>query len=50
MDILMRYKIFNEHTIPKWQMILDIKRSFDKVIGQNIYSLLPGVVETTFGF
>jgi len=50
MDVLMRYKNFNEYTIPQWQAILDIKGLFDSAIGQNIYSLLPGVVETTFGF
>ena len=49
-DVLIRYQNFNEFTIPKWQAIFDIQRDFESVIGRNIYSLLPGVKETTFGF
>ncbi|HNB50632.1 MAG TPA: HD domain-containing protein [Anaerolineales bacterium] len=49
-DVLMRYKAFTEFTLPKWQATADLKRHFDKVIGQNLYTLLPGIAETTFGF
>jgi len=50
LDVFMRYQNYNEFTVPKWQTIFDIKKSFEAVIGLNIYTLLPGVVETTFGF
>ncbi len=48
-DVLMRYQSFTEFTLPKWQAIADLKRHFDKVTGRNIYTLLPGIAETTFG-
>jgi hypothetical protein len=48
-DVLMRYKNFTPFTLPKWQAIADLKRHFDEVIEQNLYGLLPGIAETTFG-
>ncbi|MEZ4860414.1 MAG: HD domain-containing protein [Caldilineaceae bacterium] len=35
---------------PKWQQTFAIQRHFEEIIGCSIYQLLPGVVETTFGF
>jgi len=49
LDVTMRYGP-NEFTTQKWQAYFDIREDFEAVIGVSIYSLLPGVVETTFGF
>jgi len=49
LDVTLRYGP-NEFTTRKWQAFFDIKQEFEMVIGQSIYSLLPGVVENTFGF
>lgn len=46
-DVAMRRGI-NEYTVAKWKATFDIKRAFEKRIGQSIYTILPGVVETTF--
>jgi hypothetical protein len=40
----------NDFTTRKWQAFFDIQQEFESVIGQSIYTLLPGVVENTFGF
>lgn len=48
-DVVMRYG-FNEYTLAKWQAFIDIKEGFEKQIGKSIYSFLPSVIETTFGF
>lgn len=41
---------FNDYTIPRWKAYLEIRQDFESVIGASIYSLLPGVIENTFGF
>lgn len=48
-DVALRYGT-NQYTVPKWKATLDIQKSFEKVIGQSIYNILPGVIENTFGF
>ncbi len=48
-DVALRYG-FKAHTIRRWQALFDIQRGFETAIGQSIYAVLPGVVETTFGF
>ena len=48
-DVVLRYGV-NEFTIPKWKAFTQIQRQFEQVIGRSIYTLLPGVVENTFGF
>ncbi len=47
-DVTLRYGV-NEHTIPRWKAYLGLQRHFEAAIGCSIYSLLPGVVENTFG-
>jgi hypothetical protein len=47
-DVVLRYGP-NAYTVPKWQATLAIKDEFEAAIGGSIYSLLPGVVGTTFG-
>lgn len=54
-DVILRYNLKTQVPIgisllEKWQKFLEIKEYFDKVIGKSIYSLLPNVVENTFGF
>jgi len=49
LDVTLRYGS-NKFTTRKWQAFFDIQIEFEKAIGQSIYSLLPKVVENTFGF
>lgn len=49
LDVTLRYGP-NKFTTRKWQAFFDIQQEFEKEMGQSIYSLLPGVVENTFGF
>jgi hypothetical protein len=39
----------NNHTIHVWQAFFDIQQEFETTIQRSIYSLLPGVVQNTFG-
>ena len=48
-DVALRHGI-NEYTLMRWKGYFDNQKAFEKVIGRSIYSLLPGVVENTFGF
>jgi hypothetical protein len=48
-DVALRYGT-NQYTVPKWKATLEIQKYFEKIIGQSIYNVLPGVVENTFGF
>jgi len=48
-DVALRYGI-NEHSISKWRAFLEVKDEFDRLAGKPVYSLLPGIVEHTFGF
>lgn len=47
-DVVIRYG-FNDLTIDKWKITMKIKQYFEDKIGKSIYSILPGVVENTFG-
>ena len=49
MDVALRYGGVNEHTLAKWRETFRIKAGFDQAIGRSVYSLLPDVVENTFG-
>lgn len=49
LDVVMRYG-FNEFTLEKWRTTFEIQRYFEERIGTSIYSILPNVKETTFGF
>ena len=40
----------NEKVAQKWKEVLTIQAKFEAVIGRSVYTLLPGVVENTFGF
>ncbi len=46
-DVVRRYG-FNDHTLLKWNAFFDAKIEFDRAVGGSIYTLLPGIVETTF--
>lgn len=40
----------NAYTLPRWRATFALKAHFEAAIGGSIYALLPGVVETTFGW
>lgn len=40
----------NQYTTLKWKATLEIKEYFEHKMGKSVYSILPGVVENTFGF
>jgi putative nucleotidyltransferase with HDIG domain len=40
----------NSQTVEKWKALFEVQNYFEQKIGQSIYKVLPGVVETTFGF
>lgn len=48
-DVALRRGI-NAMTVEKWRAFLELQRYFEKAIGRSVYSVLPGVVENTFGF
>jgi HD domain len=47
-DVALRYGSSGQ-MIEKWRAKLAIKAHFDEATGQNLYYLLPGIVETTLG-
>jgi hypothetical protein len=49
LDVAMRHGV-NEYTIEKWKATFEIQKYFEERIGKSIYSILPNVVENTFGF
>jgi hypothetical protein len=51
MDVALRYgaQNLNELTVEKWRAYIRLGHQFSQAIGQSIYNILPGVVETTFG-
>ena len=48
-DVALRYGT-TQYSVPRWKAFFKIKEFFEKEIGCSIYSLLPNVVENTFGF
>jgi hypothetical protein len=40
----------NNQTVAKWKALFEVQNYFEQKMGQSIYKVLPGVVETTFGF
>lgn len=49
LDVAMRHGV-NQYTVEKWKATFDIQKYFENRIGKSIYSVLPKVVENTFGF
>ena len=47
-DVALRRGI-NPYTVAKWRVTFAIQQEIETAIGQSIYQVLPGVVETTFG-
>jgi len=47
-DVALRLGI-NEVTLSGWQVRFQIMAEFDDAIGHSVYSILPGIVEGTFG-
>ena len=48
LDVGFRYGI-SGHSLRRWQATFDIKAAFERRMGCSVYSLLPGIVENTFG-
>jgi hypothetical protein len=48
-DVALRRGV-NKYSVEKWKTFLDLQKEFEQTIGQSIYSLLPQVIENTFGF
>lgn len=40
----------NGLTVAKWHALFELQHDFERAIGHSIYSVMPGVVENTFGF
>lgn len=49
LDVAMRYGNVNDIILAKWRAKFVIKADFERQMGCSVYSLLPGVVENTFG-
>ena len=47
-DVSLRHG-FNRLTQAKWRAYLALLEQFSQAIGASIYTVLPGVVENTFG-
>jgi hypothetical protein len=47
-DVMLRYGC-NEFTRAKLQAFFDIRSEIENRLGRSVYSLLPGVIENTFG-
>ena len=48
LNVAFRYGI-NAYSLPKWRTKFEIKADFEQRMGCSVYSLLPGIVENTFG-
>ncbi len=47
-DVALRRGI-NPYTVAKWRATFALQQEIESAIGQSIYQVLPGVVESTFG-
>jgi len=48
-DVALRHG-FNDCTLAKWRAYFSLEREFSAAVGVSIYTLLPGVVDNTFGY
>jgi putative nucleotidyltransferase with HDIG domain len=48
-DVALRLGV-NNQTVAKWKALFEVQKEFEQKMRQSIYKVLPGVVETTFGF
>jgi hypothetical protein len=48
-DVALRYGV-NQYSVLRWNTYLALLLDFEQAIGRSVYSVLPGVVENTFGF
>lgn len=46
-DVALRHGLF-DFTIEKWRAFMNIKKHFDELCNQNIYFLLPNVMENSY--
>ncbi len=48
-DVVLRHG-FNEYTLQRWNAFFAVQRKIEKLIDESVYRLLPGVIDTTFGW
>ena len=48
-NVAVRYGT-NQYTLPRWRVYFQIKDDLEKSMGQSIYKVLPGIIESTFSF
>jgi hypothetical protein len=46
-EVALRHGV-NEYTLLRWKAYMQIQSDFEKILGEAIYNLLPGVVDNTF--
>jgi hypothetical protein len=46
-EVALRHGV-HEYTLQRWKAYLQIQSDFEKILGESIYNLLPGVVDNTF--
>lgn len=47
-DVALRHG-FNDYTLLKWKGFFEAQKYFEERIGKSIYSVLPNIIENTFG-
>ncbi len=48
-EVAFRYGV-GDYTLSRWKGYFAHQHEFERIIGRSIYSVLPGVIENTFGF
>jgi hypothetical protein len=46
-EVALRHGV-NEYTLLRWKAYMQIQSDFEKILGEAIYNLLPGVADNTF--
>jgi hypothetical protein len=46
---VLRLNVMNEFILVMWRGVFDAKKYFERKLGCSIYTILPGVIENTFG-
>ena len=50
MDVVLRHGVIPEGSLDKWRKTIELKQYFDALAGENVYRLMPGIVDNTFGW
>jgi len=46
-EVALRHGV-NEYTLRRWKAYMQIQSDFEKILGETIYNLLPGIADNTF--